>query len=84
MTKNVVRNSNQRCIVVHGTHNANVIDNVAYQAFAHCFIVEDGIETGNTFERNLGAGVLPPEIVIPGRNDNEVSVFWITNANNTW
>ena len=45
VSKNTVRQSNQRCIVVHGTNDLLVENNVAYDTKGHCFIVEDGIET---------------------------------------
>ena len=34
----------QRCITVHGTHGVNVINNVAYHTFGHCYFLEDGGE----------------------------------------
>src|SRR5512134_443085 len=43
-----------RCVTVHGTHNLRVENNVTYNTVGHCFFVEDGIETGNQFVRNLG------------------------------
>src|SRR5690606_28431567 len=42
-----------RCVTVHGTHNLQVENNVTYNNVGHCFFVEDGIETGNRFVRNL-------------------------------
>src|SRR5690606_21657180 len=42
-----------RCVTVHGTHNLRVENNVTYNAVGHCFFIEDGIETGNEFVRNL-------------------------------
>ena len=54
--KNVVRDSDQRCIVVHGTSHVLVENNVAYDHRGHCFIAsEDGYETDNNFKDNLGA-----------------------------
>ena len=44
----------QRCVVVHTTHNLSVVENVAFHTRGHCFIVEEGAETNNTFYRNLG------------------------------
>jgi cell migration-inducing and hyaluronan-binding protein len=43
-----------RCVTVHGTNNAQVENNVTYNTVGHCFFLEDGIETGNRFVRNLG------------------------------
>ncbi|HEY8521835.1 MAG TPA: hypothetical protein VIN61_17320, partial [Gammaproteobacteria bacterium] len=42
-----------RCVTVHGTHNLRIENNVAYNNVGHCFFLEDGIETGNEFVRNL-------------------------------
>src|SRR5690606_2301244 len=42
-----------RCVTVHGTHDLRVENNVTYNAVGHCFFIEDGIETGNEFVRNL-------------------------------
>ena len=33
-----------RCVTVHGTHGVNVINNVAYNTFGHCYFLEDGGE----------------------------------------
>jgi cell migration-inducing and hyaluronan-binding protein len=43
-----------RCVTVHGTNNLQVENNVTYNTVGHCFFLEDGIETGNQFVRNLG------------------------------
>ena len=40
LAKNVIYKSNQRCIVVHGSHNVTVADNVAYDTNGHCFMLE--------------------------------------------
>ncbi|MBK7115830.1 MAG: G8 domain-containing protein [Proteobacteria bacterium] len=42
-----------RCVTVHGTHNVQVENNVTYNNVGHCFFLEDGIEHGNQFVRNL-------------------------------
>ena len=54
-------------------------------------MLEDGIETGNSFLRNLGARTSRPSTLIPnhGTNGYETdqflpSTFWITNPTNTW
>ena len=43
-----------RCVTVHGTNNLRIENNVTYNNVGHCFFLEDGIETGNQFVRNLG------------------------------
>jgi hypothetical protein len=42
-----------RCVTIHGTHNLRIEGNVTYNTVGHCFFLEDGIETGNEFVRNL-------------------------------
>ena len=54
-----IRNSSihdtySRCVTVHGTNNLLVENNVTFNNVGHCFFLEDGIETGNQFIRNLG------------------------------
>ena len=47
MAKNVVWQSNQRCFVIHGTHNVTLSENVAYDTRGHCYMLEDGGEWDN-------------------------------------
>jgi hypothetical protein len=42
-----------RCATVHGTNNLSIENNVTYNNVGHCFFLEDGIETGNKFVKNL-------------------------------
>jgi hypothetical protein len=42
-----------RCVTVHGTNKLRVENNVTYNTVGHCFFMEDGIETGNEFIKNL-------------------------------
>src|SRR6187399_547450 len=42
-----------RCVTVHGTNNLQIENNVTYNTVGHCFFLEDGIETGNQYVRNL-------------------------------
>ena len=42
-----------RCVTVHGTNNLRVENNVTYNIVGHCFFLEDGIEHGNEYVRNL-------------------------------
>lgn len=90
VSKNTIRESNQRCIVVHGTNNMRVSENIAFDTKGHCFMLEDGMEEGNEFVRNLGAQTGAPEAIIPddGTNgeesDDEPATFWITNPTNSF
>jgi cell migration-inducing and hyaluronan-binding protein len=49
-----IHNTFNRCTTVHGTHYLQVENNVTYNTVGHCFFLEDGIEHGNQFVRNLG------------------------------
>src|ERR1700761_7435075 len=42
-----------RCVTVHGTNFLQVENNVTWNTVGHCFFLEDGIEHGNEFIRNL-------------------------------
>jgi cell migration-inducing and hyaluronan-binding protein len=48
-----IHDTYSRCVTVHGTNNVKIENNVTYNTVGHCFFVEDGIETGNEFIRNL-------------------------------
>jgi cell migration-inducing and hyaluronan-binding protein len=49
-----IHDTYNRCVTVHGTNNLQVENNVTYNTVGHCFFLEDGLETGNQFVRNLG------------------------------
>ncbi|MDR2214515.1 MAG: G8 domain-containing protein, partial [Nevskiaceae bacterium] len=44
-----------RCVTVHGTNELQIENNVTYNTVGHCFVLEDGIEHGNQFVRNLAS-----------------------------
>ncbi len=48
-----IHDTYNRCVTVHGTNNLQVENNVTYNTVGHCFFMEDGIETGNEYIRNL-------------------------------
>jgi hypothetical protein len=48
-----IHDTYSRCVTVHGTHNLRIENNVTYNNVGHCFFIEDGIETGNHFIRNV-------------------------------
>jgi cell migration-inducing and hyaluronan-binding protein len=48
-----IHDTYNRCVTVHGTHNLQVENNVTYNTVGHCFFLEDGIENGNQFIRNV-------------------------------
>jgi len=85
VSKNTIRESNQRCIVVHGTHNVTVSKNVAFNTKGHCYMTEDAGELDNVFIGNLGAYTRTVEKQISGdESDFDASTFWCTNPGNEW
>src|SRR5687768_15456161 len=48
-----IHDTYNRCVTVHGTNFLRVENNVTYNTVGHCFFLEDGIENGNEFVRNL-------------------------------
>src|SRR5688572_11736308 len=48
-----IHDTYNRCVTVHGTNNLQIENNVTYNTVGHCFFLEDGIEHGNQFVRNL-------------------------------
>ena len=55
LSKNAVRNTKQRGIVVHGSNDLYVEGNILHNTKGHAVMLEDGAEQGNTFIYNLGA-----------------------------
>jgi len=48
-----IHDSFNRCVTVHGSNDLRVENNVTYNTVGHCFFMEDGIEHGNAFVKNL-------------------------------
>ena len=48
----------------------------------HTFFLEDGIEHGNIYERNLGINTLASFALL--NTDTSPATFWVTNPNNTY
>src|SRR5215468_9222763 len=48
-----IHDTYSRCVTVHGTNFLRVENNVTYNTVGHCFFMEDGIEHGNQFVKNL-------------------------------
>lgn len=55
----LIRSSGNRCVSLRQVTGAQVEGNVAFGAYGHCFMTEDGAETGNAFTGNLAADVRP-------------------------
>ena len=73
--------------MLHQTDEVLLEDNVAFGAFGHCYILEDGVEINNTFRNNLADGVkratrLLSELSGRRETDNLCSGFWISNPTN--
>jgi len=48
-----IHDTYNRCVTVHGTNDLRIENNVTYNTVGHCFFLEDGIEHGNAFVRNV-------------------------------
>lgn len=83
--RTVVRQSNQRCYVIHGSQNVTLEENVAFDTFGHCYMNEDGSEHSNRFIRNLGAHTKKAQRLIDTEReetDDVPGTFWIVNMQN--
>ncbi len=77
--------TNNRCLTIHGTDNATVQRNVCYDHLGHGYFLEDGSESGNTIDQNLGlVSRVPPLAVRILPSDATPATFWITNPANTF
>jgi hypothetical protein len=83
ITNSSIVHSYNRFLAIHGTHNTLVKGNFAYDTIGHGYYMEDGSETGNVIENNLGAVVRNATSELPTPSDKEATVFWITNPDNT-
>jgi len=84
--KNVVRQSNQRCYVIHGSQNVTLEENISFDTFGHCFMTEDGSEHSNSFIRNLGIHTKRATRLIEserGETDDSAGIFWMVNMDNS-
>jgi hypothetical protein len=88
VSKNTIRESNQGCIVLAGTSDVLIQENIAYDTIGHCFVLQDGMETGNTLRRNLGARTRQAEVFDQSYTNSEEgldttpSTFLISNPSN--
>jgi len=77
--------SHNRCVTVHGTSALAVQRNVCYDHVGHGFFLEDGAETRNVLEGNLGLRTRAPaaaDALLP--SDSRPATYWITNPDNTF
>lgn len=61
-----------------------VKDNVAYDTAGHCFVLQDGTESGNYFLRNLGAKTRKVNNGFAPESDDSPSTFFVASPNNSW
>lgn len=75
--------TNNRCLTIHGTDRLVAQRNVCYDHLGHGYFLEDGAESGNTLERNLGLlSRVPPVALRVLPSDATPATFWITNPAN--
>ncbi len=86
ITDSAIHHSFNRAVTVHGTQNVRIEDTVAFDILGHAYFLEDGSETGNRFERNLGflTRAAAPETAVLPTDATHVSTFWITNPDNVF
>lgn len=77
-----IHHTYNRAVTIHGSHEAILQNNVAYNVMGHTFFLEDGIETGNIVEGNLGLNTRVSNALL--NTDTSPATFWITNPNNTY
>lgn len=93
----VIKNSKNRCVVIHDTDQVTVEQNVCFDHFGHGFFLENGTERNNTITRNIvimskgipsGSELLISELSIdfaggpkPARFPGP-SAYWISNPFN--
>ncbi|XP_052286416.1 fibrocystin-L-like [Dreissena polymorpha] len=70
-----------RAVNIHGTHNTMVEKNVIFDVMGGAMFLEDGVETGNTFQYNLAVFVRESSSLL--NDDVTPASFWVTNPNNT-
>lgn len=77
---NSVYNSFARVVTIHDTHFLTVRWNVGFMVYGHNFFIEDGIETNNLIEYNLGISTIQIWTLLI--TDTTAATFWISNPNN--
>jgi len=79
--------SDNRWLTVHGTDYLVVRDCVGYNSIGHGYFLEDGTESYNVFDRNIGVqgrnGKMLPNQVLPF-DHNSGSAFWFASSYNTF
>jgi hypothetical protein len=89
VSRNTIRESNQRCVVLDETNNVIVEENIAFGNKGHCFVVETGTEVGNVFRSNLAAFCRRAQTIVETSDyeeetDDALAAFWIGAPSNHW
>ncbi|GFO06520.1 transmembrane protein 2-like [Plakobranchus ocellatus] len=88
---NVIRDSNSRCITIHGTDYLEVSNNVCLNHLGHGIFLEDSAEQNNTIHRNLVIGTQHGNLLYTDRHKdwceireycNLLSSIWVSHPNN--
>ena len=87
-----IHHSYQRCVTIHGSHSAEVSNNVCFDHLGHGYFFENGNEVRNILRHNLG---MLSRRIEPGQGllDSDMrsrqpvrfsapATFWVTNPNN--
>lgn len=77
-----------RCVTIHGSHGVLLHGNAAFDTIGHCYFLEDGVETGNLLQGNLGLLARKPSeamALLPSdRHGLGPAMFWITHPDNAF
>ncbi|XP_074659740.1 fibrocystin-L-like [Tubulanus polymorphus] len=76
-----IHNTFNRAIVIHGTDNTNVENNVIYNVMGSAIFLEDGIETNNSLQHNLVVFTKSSSSLL--NDDITPAAFWVANPANT-
>jgi hypothetical protein len=77
---NAVHRSFARTVTAHHVRFLRISHNVAYDVFGHTYFIEDGSESKNIVEHNLGLNTKQIWTLIA--TDVTAATYWITNADN--
>ena len=78
---NSIHHSFQRAVTIHGTHHMRVQHNVAFDVRGHTYFVEDGVETFNVIEGNLGCRTRALSSMLKSDMSGP-STFWTSSPTN--
>jgi len=77
---NAVHDSFARLVTLHGIRFLKVTKNVGYNIFGHNYFIEDGSESKNLVEYNLGMNTKMIWTLV--NTDITAATFWVTNPHN--